>query len=34
MRASIRQAQKLLPSTDSNEKGREHDARGLRTSVI
>jgi hypothetical protein len=27
--ASIRQAQKRSPYTDSNEKGREHDARGL-----
>ena len=32
--ASIRQAQKRSPSADSNEKGREHGARGLKTSTI
>ena len=32
--ASVRQAQKRSPSTDYNEKGREHDARGLKASTI
>src|SRR5206468_9196106 len=32
--ASIRQAQKRWPSIDSNEKGRERDAHGLKTSTI
>jgi hypothetical protein len=33
MQPTIRQAQKRWLSTDSNEKGREHVARGLKTSI-